>query len=71
MGRQLVRLSRELYPASQEALRAVSAALEAINGARGISHTVEAVADSLGLEKPLSEADVTRIAEHIGGVLMA
>jgi hypothetical protein len=67
MGRQLFRRSREFYPASQEALRAVSAALDAINDARGTSHTVEAVADSLGLERPLSEADVTHIAEHIGG----
>lgn len=71
MGRHLVRLSRELYPASELGLSTLTVALNAINDARGTSHTLESVAASLGMEQPLSEAEADDIARHIGGVLMA
>jgi hypothetical protein len=61
----------ELTPASEEGLRALTAALGAINDARGTSHTVESVAESLGMVEPLSVAETSVIARHIGGVLMA
>jgi hypothetical protein len=71
VGRALLHLSEELTPASELGLRALSTMLSAINEGRGTSHTVESVAESLGMEQPLSVAETSRIARHIGGVLMA
>lgn len=56
--------------ASPEGMRVLTMALDAINEARGTSHTVESVAESLGTQEPLSVAESSAIARHIGGVLM-
>jgi hypothetical protein len=61
----------DLTPASPGGLRSLSAALDAVNAARGTRHTVESVAEDLGMVPPLSVAETSRIARHIGGVLMA
>jgi hypothetical protein len=60
----------EVTPASDRGLRALTAALGALNDARGTDHTVESVAESLGMAPPLSVAEASTIARHIGGVLM-
>lgn len=62
---------REQMPASPDYRGQIQVALDAINDARGTEHTPESVAKSLGIDlSSASEADASRIARHIGGVLM-
>ena len=71
VGAELVRLADTLTPADPDALWPLTVALDAINDARGTTHTPESVAASLGIDPAsMSKADTSRIAEHIGGVLM-
>jgi hypothetical protein len=69
-ARRLNRYADEATPASELGLGAITMMLDAINDARGTSYTVESVAASLGMEQPLSVAEASDIAKHIGGVLL-
>lgn len=71
VGTRLLVLADELTPAVAPVRWPLRMALEAINERRGTSHTPESVAASLGIDLgAATEADVTRLARHVGGVLM-
>lgn len=70
LGRSLLELADQFTPASPD-LSVFTVALDAINEKRGTSHTSESVAESLGIDPAtMTKADTSRIAQHIGGVLM-
>jgi excisionase family DNA binding protein len=63
---------RAMKLASAEALSVLEAPLQVINAASGSSHTLESLAGACGVElEEATRADVSRMAQHIGGVLMA
>jgi hypothetical protein len=64
---------RAMKLASSDALAVLEAPLQIINDARGTSHTLESLAGACGVDdlEEATRADVSRMAHHIGGVLMA
>lgn len=68
---RMLELVDQYTPATPAGLEALEVPLQAINDARGTSHTLQSLADECGVDLDhATVADQAQMARHIGGVLM-